>query len=103
MYETGDISSYPEVKREWVKPGCFLSMPAYCRLDDAMEQNDVRKVLDNTGLYQAWFEEVPKPAHQYIPIIGARFMDMVDEGILSLDQLEDLGAITAGATPGRFC
>tara|TARA_R110000868_G_scaffold5065_6_gene31236 strand:- start:19888 stop:21081 length:1194 start_codon:yes stop_codon:yes gene_type:complete len=99
--ETGDISSYPEVKREWVKPGCFLSMPAYCRLDDAMEQNDVRKVLDNTGLYQAWFEEVPKPAHQYIPIIGARFMDMVDEGILSLDQLEDLGAITAGATPGR--
>ncbi|MDO6682829.1 tyramine oxidase subunit B [Oceanobacter sp. 5_MG-2023] len=99
--ETGDVSSYPEVKREWVKPGCFLSMPAYCRLDDAMETNDVRKVLDNTGLYQAWFEEVPKPAHQYIPIIGARFMDMVDEGKLSLDQLEDLGAITAGATPGR--
>jgi len=99
--ETGDVSTYPLVKREWVKPGCYLSMPAYCRLDNGMEDNDIRKVLDNTGLYQAWFEEVPKPAHKYIPIIGARFMDMVDDGKLSLDQLEDLGCITAGVTPGR--
>lgn len=99
--ETGDVSTYPEVKREWVKPGCFLSMPAYCRLDEAMEQGDVRKVLDNTGLYEAWFEEVPKPAHKYIPIIGARFMDMVAEGLMTKEQLQDLGAITAGATPGR--
>lgn len=26
--ETGDVSSYPIVKREWVKPGAFISMPA---------------------------------------------------------------------------
>ena len=99
--ETGDVSTYPEVKREWVKPGCYLSMPAYCRLDDEMEQGDVRKVLDNTGLYQAWFEEVPKPAHKYIPIIGARFMDMVEEGKMTMDQVEDLGPICAGETSGR--
>jgi ornithine cyclodeaminase len=49
--ETGDPALYPIVKREWVKPGAFLAMPAYCRLDEAMEQDDVRKVLDNTGLY----------------------------------------------------
>ena len=60
---TGDPSTYPLVKREWVKPGAYLSMPGYCQLDSAMEQDDVRKVLDNTGLYEAWFEEVPKPAH----------------------------------------
>ncbi|MGO3344899.1 MAG: tyramine oxidase subunit B [Marinomonas sp.] len=99
--ETGDVSTYPEVKREWVKPGCYLSMPAYCRLDDEMEQGDVRKVLDNTGLYQAWFEEVPKPAHKHIPIIGARFMDMVEEGKMTMDQVEDLGPICAGETSGR--
>jgi ornithine cyclodeaminase/alanine dehydrogenase-like protein (mu-crystallin family) len=63
----GDPSTYPIVKREWVKPGTFFAMPAYCSLDDGMEQDDVRKVLDNTGLYQAWYEEVPKPAHNYIP------------------------------------
>ncbi|WP_412497536.1 tyramine oxidase subunit B [Vibrio furnissii] len=99
--ETGDPETYPEVKREWVKPGAFLAMPASCRLDAGMEQSDVRKVLDNTGLYQAWFEEVPKPAHNIIPLVGVRFMDMVDEGVLSLDELDDLGAIVSGDTVGR--
>ncbi|MBO0214171.1 ornithine cyclodeaminase [Vibrio sp. Vb2880] len=99
--ETGDPSLYPEVKREWVKPGAFLAMPASCRLDAGMEQGDVRKVLDNTGLYQAWFEEVPKPAHNIIPLVGVRFMDMIEEGKLTIDDLEDLGSIVAGEIPKR--
>ncbi|MDC0610296.1 tyramine oxidase subunit B [Vibrio sp.] len=99
--EAGDPSTYPIVKREWVKPGTFLAMPAYCSLDDDMEKDDVRKVLDNTGLYQAWYEEVPKPAHNYIPLPGVRFMDMIAEGKLTLEQLEDIGKITAGDAPGR--
>ncbi|HAS8559636.1 TPA: ornithine cyclodeaminase [Vibrio vulnificus] len=99
--ETGDPSLYPEVKREWVKPGAFLAMPASCRLDAGMEQGDVRKVLDNTGLYQAWYEEVPKPAHNIIPLVGVRFMDMIEEGKLTIDDLEDLGSIVAGDTPKR--
>ncbi len=99
--QPGDSSTYPIVKREWVKPGSFFAMPAYCSLDDGMEQDDVRKVLDNTGLYQAWYEEVPKPAHNYIPLPGVRFMDMIAEGKLTLEQLEDVGKITAGEAPGR--
>ncbi|CAD5248654.1 MULTISPECIES: tyramine oxidase subunit B [Halomonadaceae] len=98
--EVGDPSTYPLVKREWVKPGAFLSMPALCNLDEGMEK-EARKVLDNTGLYQAWYEEVPKPAHHYIPVIGVRFMDMIAEGKTTLDQLEDLGEIVAGEAPGR--
>lgn len=99
--ETGDASTYPIVKREWVKAGAFLAMPALCALDEGMERADVRKVLDNTGLYNAWFEEVPKPAHNTIPIIGVRFMDMLAEGVLTADQLEDIGQIIAGEAPGR--
>jgi len=99
--ETGDPSTYPLVKREWVKPGAFLSMPGYCQFDDEMEKTDVRKVLDNTGLYQAWYEEVPKPAHHHIPLPGVRFMDMIEEGLITLDDLEDLGKIVAGDSPGR--
>ena len=99
--ETGDASTYPIVKREWVKAGAFLAMPALCALDEGMERADVRKVLDNTGLYNAWFEEVPKPAHNTIPIIGVRFMDMLAEGALTADQLEDIGQIIAGDAPGR--
>jgi ornithine cyclodeaminase len=99
--EVGDPSTYPIVKREWVKPGAFLAMPASCSLDDGMEQRDVRKVLDNTGLYQAWFDELPKPAHFCVPVIGVRFMDMIAEGKMQLDDVEDIGKIIAGAAPGR--
>ncbi len=99
--ETGDPSSYPLVKREWVKPGAFLAMPAGCSIDAGMEQADVRKVVDNTGLYEAWFEELPKPAHNHVPLVGVRFMDMIAEGSLPADQLEDIGKIVAGVAPGR--
>jgi ornithine cyclodeaminase len=97
----GDPSTYPMVKREWVKPGAFLAMPALCNIDEAMEKADIRKVLDNTGLYDAWYHELPKPAHVHVPIIGVRFMDMIAEGKMTRDQLEDIGAIVSGDTPGR--
>ncbi|PIE44912.1 MAG: ornithine cyclodeaminase [Gammaproteobacteria bacterium] len=99
--EPGDPSTYPMVKREWVKPGAFLAMPAYCNIDEAMQQSDIRKVMDNIGLYEAWFEELPKPAHNYVPIIGVKFMDMIETGVMKKEEVEDLGAIAAGATPGR--
>jgi ornithine cyclodeaminase len=98
---TGDPQTYPIVKREWVKPGAFMAMPASCSLDEGMEQSDIRKVLDNTGLYHAWFEELPKPAHNCVPVIGVRFMDMLAEGKLTEDELEDIGKIIVGEAPGR--
>lgn len=99
--ETGDVSKYPMVKREWLKPGAFLSMPASCDIDEGMKSKDVRKVCDNIGLYEAWFDELPKPAHVHVPVIGVKFLDMIDEGKMDRAELEDLGAICAGATPGR--
>ena len=99
--ETGDVSKYPIVKREWLKAGAFLSMPAACEIDAAMEDDSVRKVMDNIGLYDAWFEELPKPAHVHVPVIGVRFLDMIHEGKMGRDALEDLGDICAGAAPGR--
>lgn len=98
---TGDPSLYPTVKREWVSPGTFLSMPAPCNIDAGMESPDIRKVLDFTGLYEAYQAELEKPVHKIIPAVGVRFFDLIDEGRLTRDQLEDLGAIVAGDTPGR--
>lgn len=99
--EVGDPNSYPMVKREWVKKGAFLAMPAVCNIDAGMEQPDVRKVLDNPGMYEAWFEELPKPAHNTVPLIGVKFMDMLAENKISADQLEDFGKIIANQAPGR--
>jgi ornithine cyclodeaminase/alanine dehydrogenase-like protein (mu-crystallin family) len=92
----GDPSAYPMVKRAWVRPGTFLSMPALSNIDEGMESPDIRKVLDHTGLYEAWFDEKPKPVHRSIPLVGIRFMDLIHEGRMSRDQLEDLGKIVAG-------
>ncbi|WP_264193499.1 tyramine oxidase subunit B [Mangrovibacter yixingensis] len=93
--------NYPKVKRTWLKPGAFLAMPAGCTLDDDMKTPEVRKVLDNTGLYEAWFAEIPKPTHNYVPMVGMQFMDMIHDGEMSRDEIEDLGAIVAGEQPGR--
>lgn len=98
---TGDPSTYPHVERDWISPGTFLAMPALGNFDSGVEGPDVRKVLDFTGLYEAWFDEVPKPAHNSIPVVGMRFMDLVDEGRLSMDDIEDLSRIVAGDAPGR--
>ncbi len=98
---TGDPSTYPMVKREWISPGTFLSMPALSNIDEGMESPQIRKVLDNPGLYEAWYEENPKPVHNSIPVVGIRFMDLIAEGRMSREQLEDLGKIVAGQAPGR--
>lgn len=99
--ETGDPTTYPLVRREWVKPGAFLSMPAACNIDEAMEAGDVRKIADHIGLYEAWADEVPAPAHHHIPVIGCKFMDLIADGRMPRESLESLGAIAAGEAPGR--
>ncbi|MFT6366913.1 MAG: ornithine cyclodeaminase/alanine dehydrogenase-like protein (mu-crystallin family) [Halioglobus sp.] len=98
---TGDPSKYPIVKREWISPGTFFAMPALGDFDSGVTGPDVRKVLDNTGLYEAWMSEVPSPAHDHIPLVGIKFMDMVEAGKVKKDELEDLGRIVAGDAPGR--
>lgn len=98
---TGDPSRYPIVRREWVRPGTFLAMPAPCNIDDGMIAGDIRKVLDFTGLYAAYLEELPAPRHNHVPAVGVRYFDLVEEGRMSRSELEDLGAIVSGDTPGR--
>lgn len=97
----GEPETYPLVKREWVKPGAFLAMPALCNIDEGMQKPDVRKVVDNIRLYEAWYEELPKPAHKYVPIIGVKFMDMVAAGALERADITDIGAVVEGVSPGR--
>ncbi|WOQ17317.1 tyramine oxidase subunit B [Raineyella sp. W15-4] len=99
--EEGDPSSYPLVKREWVKPGAFLVMPSLCEIDEGMEAADVRKVVDASGLYEAWAEETVGPTHHSIPIIGCKFTDMIEDGRMTRDQMEDIGRIVIGELPGR--
>jgi len=98
---TGDPATYPMIEREWIRPGTFLSMPASCNIDRGMESPEIRKVLDNTGLYECYMQELPKPVHRFVPAVGVRFMDLVDEGRIAREHLEDLGRIVGRDAPGR--
>jgi len=99
--QEGDPSTYPMFKHEWLSPGAFIAGPALANFGDDMNVPGVRKFLDNYGLYEAWFEEVPHPAHNIIPLIGLKFMDMIEEGKMKREELEDLTEVCGGAAPGR--
>ena len=99
--ETGNPEQYPIVKKDWIRPGTFFAMPALGNFDDGVATKGVRKVLDNTGLYEAWASEISPPAHKVNPLVGMKFMDMVGKGVLDKSELEDLGEIVAGEAPGR--
>lgn len=96
---TGDINEYPYIKEEWIKPGAVLCCPAAARFDDDFILNRARTVTDNIQLYEAWEEEMEFPAYNSIPIPAVHCMDLIEEGKMSKDQIDDLGDVLIGKIP----
>ena len=99
--ELGDVSLYPRIRQDWISPGTFFALPAATDIEEQMVGSDVRFVMDNIGLYDAWFEELPTPGHPIVPLVGVKWLDLVAADQMEKSAIEDLGAIVAGATPGR--
>ncbi len=97
----GDPATYPTLERDWVKPGAYVSMPSICNIDEGLQTPDVRKVADNTRMYEAWAAELGYPAHNKVSLLGAKFLDMIRDGVMDKSDLVDLGAIVAGDAIGR--
>lgn len=96
---TGDVNEYPYIKEEWIKPGAMFSCPAAARFDDDFIINRARNITDNIKLYEAWEEEMDFPAYNSIPIPAVHCMDLIKEGKLSKDKIDDLGDVLIGKTP----
>lgn len=96
---TGDPSFYPYVKEEWIEPGAIFCCPASARFDDDFILNRARIVTDNIQLYEAWEEEMDFPAYNTIPIPAVHCMDLIAEGKMKKEQIDDLGDILVGKTP----
>lgn len=95
-----DPSTYPFVKKEWIKPGALLiGLSAFDM--DSEELKTCSLVVDNIKLYEAWAEEFPYPSFGMNNIIGSKFTDMAHDGIISMDSITDLGDIIFGKKPGR--
>lgn len=92
--------NYVRIERDWVKPGALVSLPADIMIDDEL-LHDVRHVADFRGLYEAWSDELPQPAHEIVGLHGMYLLDRIRDGVVSADTLENLPSIMSGAAPGR--
>ncbi len=96
---TGNPMEYPYIKEEWIKPGALISSTAALRFDDDFIINRARTVTDNIKLYEAWEEEMKPDSYHTIPIPAVRVMDLITEGKMTTDQVDDLGDILLKKIP----
>lgn len=97
-------SGFPYFKREWIKPGALLLMPAAARLDDDFITSDeANLVVDYRGLYAEWFHENgPNVTYEdLLGIPGNRWYDMFKEGLIPEEKMVNIGDIASGKAPGR--
>ena len=96
---------WPEVKREWMKPGLlYISSSTF-----NMEYNsivDLKKVIDNYGMYENYAEEDDlgyddKGNRLHTGCMGEDFVYMVEDGLIERDSITQIGQIIRGKRPGR--
>lgn len=93
---------YPRIEEDWLKPGVFVSLPAGIEMDsDFLISDRCRRVVDNWKMYEAWSEELTTPYWNIMGLIGTKYLDLIDDGLLTKKQIDNLGDITAGKIPGR--
>ena len=96
---TGDPQLYPYIAEQWIKPGAVIETTAALRLDDDFLIHRARSVADNVRLYEAWEEEYAPDAYCTVPISAVHVEDLIAEGKMQPEQLEDLGDVLTGKAP----
>lgn len=96
---TGDPELYPYIAEEWIKPGAIIESTAALRFDDDFVINRARTVTDNIKLYEAWEEEMKPDAYNTIPIPAVRVEDLIAQGRMKKEQIDDLGDVLLGKVP----
>ncbi|MCO5226810.1 MAG: tyramine oxidase subunit B [Thermomicrobiales bacterium] len=93
---------YPYFKREWIKPGALMLLPAAVRFDDAFVADPAtRLVVDAWKLYEAWAEEYGDQCYEKIGIVGNRWHALTAQGAMPAGKIEEIANIALGATPAR--
>ena len=96
---TGDPNEYPYIAEEWIKPGAIIESTAALRFDEDFIINRARTVTDNIMLYEAWEEEMKPNAYNTIPIPAVKVEDLIAEGKMKKEQIDDLGDVLLGNIP----
>ncbi|WAH61679.1 hypothetical protein LZ023_38990 (plasmid) [Pseudomonas silvicola] len=82
------------MKREWVKAGAFLAMPALCNIDEGMEQSDVRKVLITPDSIMPGLMKFPSLRIAACRLSVCALWIWSLKGKLQAEQLEDIGKLS---------
>lgn len=99
---TGDPSIYPYLKESWLNRGAVVACPASARFDDGFIINRAHNVADNILLYEAWYDEFHTEqgsAYEVIPIPAVHVEELIHNGKMPADGLDDLGDIILGKKP----
>lgn len=94
-------STYPFVQGEWIKKGAFIVGLSAFDMENEFLQKNCKLVVDNMKLYDAWAEEFPYPTFGPNNIFGSKFTDMEHEGLITRDDIYDLGDIIYQKRSGR--
>lgn len=96
---TGDDSQYPYIAEDWIKKGAMICTTSALKFDEDFLINRARTVTDNVKLYEAWEEEFAPNAYYTIPIPGVKVEDLIAEGKMTKDQVDDLPDVLMGNIP----
>lgn len=96
---------WPEVKREWMKKGLLYISSSTFNMD-YKSIADLKKVIDNYGMYENYAEEDnlgydDSGVRRHTGCMGEDFVYMIEDGLIERDSITSLGEIIRGKKPGR--
>ena len=96
---------WPRLMPEWIKPGCLIISSGTMDLDlDYIEKN-VTKVVDNIRMYEEYIQVYQQYDEQGNRLSsgtpGMFFVNMVTDGKIKPEDIQHLGDIVRGISPGR--
>ena len=94
-------SEFPYVDESWIKKGALISMPSAGRFDEEFLSKRCKMVVDNWKLYEAWEEEYEFPTYDKVQIVGTKFTDLKQKGMIQREDIIDIADIITGKVPGR--
>lgn len=100
-----EIRKWPELKPEWIKPGCLIISSGTMDLDLSYIRDHVTKVVDNIHMYEDYvevyqeFDEDGNRLSTGTP--GIFYANMITDGEIKASSVQSLGEIIRNITPGR--
>lgn len=95
-------SNYPMIDPAWLDPGSFVALPSMVNApDEFLTSGDVKLVVDNTGLYNTWLEELGPNGFESLGIIGVKFMQLQRDGLLPENAFADIADVIFAADKGE--